>query len=256
MDKSKLWKEIEVCENINEFVKKYQEGVEEREKGYAKHTRCDDNYFHAQCADVMEPIRATSKSRNRSFTENRLAYAFANSHFEYENIGKIVEFQIPLKYRNDIDNKGIGKIDLISRKDKNIYLIELKKHGSTESLKRAVIEIFLYSTIVSNHRDKFYADLGLPDDTIVYPTVLIPNNRMSKVKKDNINEVLFGKLNNWLVDNTFGKIKFFEYSAEITSEIDISPVKERRGYVKITFPEERNVKENIEIKEFQCYLTH
>lgn len=70
--------------------------------------------------------------------EERIALGmFGNS---YENIGKVIDYQTPLK--NARTDKHIGKIDLISETDDEIWLIELKKYDCEETLLRCVLEAY------------------------------------------------------------------------------------------------------------------
>ncbi len=61
-----------------------------------------------------------------------------------DEIGVILDYQIPLK--NSRDDKGVGKIDLISynKKNNNLHLIELKYNNNDETLLRAVLEAYTY----------------------------------------------------------------------------------------------------------------
>lgn len=60
----------------------------------------------------------------------------------FDYIGKVVDYQIPLK--NNSNDNGKGKIDLLSKIDDMAYLLEVKVPKSTESPLRAIMEIFTY----------------------------------------------------------------------------------------------------------------
>lgn len=77
---------------------------------------------------------------------------------EYDHIGKIVDYQVPLKdKRSDV---GLGKIDLVSSKGNDLFLLELKKPDSTETLLRCVLEAYTYSQILDEK--KFLKDFKFP----------------------------------------------------------------------------------------------
>ena len=98
----------------------------------------------------------------------------------YDGMGKILDYQIPLKNkRNDI---GIGKIDLISYNNKMLYLLELKEPCSNESLLRAVVEIYTYYKIINHQKliDSYKNELSA--DTQIKKAVLIFEN--SRAHKD------------------------------------------------------------------------
>jgi len=65
-----------------------------------------------------------------------------------EDLGLIIDFQIPLK--DTRADKGLGKIDLISfnEETKTLYLIELKYGKNKETLLRASLESYTYYKIV------------------------------------------------------------------------------------------------------------
>ena len=86
----------------------------------------------------------------------------------YNDLGKIIDYQIPLK---DAKTTKVGKIDIISYKDNTLYLIELKNDRSKESLLRCVLEIITYYNQIN--KDKLLEDYGLSKTTKVKPAILI-----------------------------------------------------------------------------------
>jgi hypothetical protein len=80
----------------------------------------------------------------------------------YSGFGKIIDYQTPLKAHNDIRNKGLGKIDLLSVNDvdHSVYLLELKKKDSIETMLRCVLESYTYLRIVS--KEKLFSDFHIP----------------------------------------------------------------------------------------------
>ncbi len=90
--------------------------------------------------------------------------------------GKILDYQVPLK--NKKDDKGLGKIDLLSVADgpnpgsKKIYFLELKKDNSKETLLRCILEAYTYSKIIN--KEKLCTDFSLPlkkNEYIIAPLV-------------------------------------------------------------------------------------
>lgn len=85
--------------------------------------------------------------------EEKFAIRLAKAHNKPENSDIKVEcdfcvmdYQIPLK--GGKSDRGVGKIDLVATaKDsskKEVYLLELKKDSSTETLLRCILEIYTY----------------------------------------------------------------------------------------------------------------
>lgn len=85
-------------------------------------------------------------------------------------LGKVLDYQTPLK--NEGNDKA-GKIDIVSyNKDiKTVYLLELKKEDSEETMLRCVLEIYTYLKTLDG--DKFLSDFGLPKDTKIKASPLV-----------------------------------------------------------------------------------
>ena len=77
---------------------------------------------------------------NSNRTEEKMAIRMFNQ--TYKGYGKVLDYQIPLK--NSRKDSGVGKIDLISLKDNTLFLLELKRADSKETLLRCILEIYTY----------------------------------------------------------------------------------------------------------------
>jgi len=63
----------------------------------------------------------------------------------WPGIGTVVDIQVPLKNNRNDENKGLGKIDLISvLSDGNLMIIELKQKFCSDTLLRCALEIETY----------------------------------------------------------------------------------------------------------------
>ncbi len=93
---------------------------------------------------------------------------------EYEYLGKIIDYQTPLK---NVQEDNAGKIDLLAyNESKNIlYLIELKYIGSKDSLLRCMLEIETYSRIVNGKKliCDFSKKINNTNDTAIRKAVLV-----------------------------------------------------------------------------------
>lgn len=103
---------------------------------------------------------AMGEKTNRE--EEFVAKLMFNTHKHYDNMGKLIDYQTPLK--NVRADKGVGKIDLLSRndKDKNVYILELKRESSEETMLRCVLEGYTYLQIVS--KDNLFKSFDIPID--------------------------------------------------------------------------------------------
>ena len=71
-------------------------------------------------------------------------------------IGKIVDYQVPLKHKLLQECSGLGKVDLLSLKDSVAYLLEVKVYKSTEVPLRAIMEIYTYWKQLGGNEGKYF----------------------------------------------------------------------------------------------------
>jgi hypothetical protein len=86
----------------------------------------------------------------------------SNNDQSFAKIGKILNYQIPLK--NKQTDKA-GKIDLVAY-DENVHvlrILELKEQNSNETMLRCVLEAYTYLRIVD--KEKLRKDFDLPEKT-------------------------------------------------------------------------------------------
>lgn len=86
----------------------------------------------------------------------------------FEGIGKILDYQVPLK---DKKTDKIGKIDILSVNDNTMYIIELKIPGSKETMLRCILESFTYLQRVDE--DKLKKDFNLENIETVKAAPLV-----------------------------------------------------------------------------------
>ncbi len=101
---------------------------------------------------------ALGEKTNRE--EEYVAKMLYNTRQPYNGTGEFIDYQTPLK--NVRADKGAGKIDLLSRNDKtqSVYILELKRGSSEETMLRCVLEGYTYLQIVS--KDKLFKDFKIP----------------------------------------------------------------------------------------------
>ena len=91
--------------------------------------------------------------------------------------GQIIDYQVPLK---NVKGDNAGKIDLVSMTDNGqtkptVYLLELKKPDSQESMLRCVLESYTYLKLLDC--TKFISDYQLPPETIFSAAPLVFKDR-------------------------------------------------------------------------------
>lgn len=89
----------------------------------------------------------------------------------YNHIGDIIDYQTPLKNRR---SDVAGKIDLLSYDGSTLYILELKKTDSEESMLRCVLEGFTYMQTAD--KGKLLTDFALPADTIIKASPFVFKN--------------------------------------------------------------------------------
>lgn len=104
---------------------------------------------------------------NSNREEERIAVEMFNQK-KFDFIGEIIDYQTPLK--NIAENK-VGKIDLLSYDGETLYILELKKPDSKETMLRCVLEGFTYMKTVDI--EKLLKDFGLPPETNVVACPLV-----------------------------------------------------------------------------------
>ena len=127
-----------VCENIDDFMKI---PMITRKKSYRVETHSGE---FAESSNRLEEITAM-----KMYLQSKAD--------EFDFIGKIIDYQTPLK-----NEKGdeTGKIDLLSTKNNVLYILELKKEDSKETMLRCVLEGFTYMKTVDVK--KLLSDFKLP----------------------------------------------------------------------------------------------
>ncbi len=122
MDTGELYSEViakELCGHIKD-LNKIQKIV--RKESYKTKSHCG----------ITKSIDSNRKEEN---------LALNMFEHEYENIGKIIDYQIPIK--NVRGNKA-GKVDILSNINNDLILIELKVDKNKDTLLRCVLEIYTY----------------------------------------------------------------------------------------------------------------
>lgn len=96
----------------------------------------------------------TTPNHNSNRIEERIAMSMYGK--DYAHIGKVLDYQVPLK---NIKDDSAGKVDLIAYKAVILRLLELKRPDSKETLLRCVLEGETYLRTVD--QKKMISDFGL-----------------------------------------------------------------------------------------------
>lgn len=115
----------------------------------------------------------THDGKHNNQNSNRLEEIMAIEIFNQKSLnilGEVIDYQTPLKDKL-VDEAG--KIDIVSydKDNKIVYLLELKREDSKETMLRCVLEIFTYFKTLD--KDKFLEDFNLPKDTKIKASPLV-----------------------------------------------------------------------------------
>lgn len=152
-----------LCKNLSSFIN----GIPEITRQETYRTERHNGQFDPSSTREEEIIAMEMFNRSE------------NGHI-YDYIGKIIDYQTPLKNkRSDV----AGKIDLLSYDGETLYILELKKPDSDESMLRCVLEGFTYMKTVD--KEKLLNDFKLPPETkiVACPFVFKDRNQHNEMKE-------------------------------------------------------------------------
>lgn len=86
----------------------------------------------------------------------------------FDGIGKIIDYQTPLKNKKTDE---AGKIDLLSVNKNTVYVLELKKEDSSETMLRCVLECYTYLKTLCG--EKLLKDFNLSSDSVIKASPLV-----------------------------------------------------------------------------------
>lgn len=111
-------------------------------------------------------IKNKESKREEEMTAMKLFDLSQNQGKVFDIIGKIIDYQTPLK---NVRGDKAGKIDLLAYNEKEnpktLRILELKRPDSKETMLRCVLEAYTYLKIVD--KAKLLKDFGLAEDTVI-----------------------------------------------------------------------------------------
>jgi hypothetical protein len=155
-------------------------------------------------------------------------------------LGKVIDYEVPLK---QIQGAPHGDIDLLSVNCGEVMLIEAKRPTSSESILKAILEAFVYSSLISTVRHAFLKDFSLKSNSLLIPVVLTFHTAISGKQLDKINEFprlrqLVTTLNRSLARRTIEPIRFLVVeNCPHELETCLTTTRDANGVVKVKFRE-------------------
>jgi hypothetical protein len=124
-------------------------------------------------------------------------------------LGEIIDYEVPLKETEDAKH---GDIDLLCLAPGTILCVEAKDPRKPESILKAVLQAFVYTSLIAIRHDAFVAEFGLPTTFLLTPAILIGKAASSQLQqwgeRPHLGE-LVRMLNIRLANSGAGRIRFF-----------------------------------------------
>ena len=130
-------------------------------------------------------IKNEGSKREEEKIAMKLFHSSQNQGKVFDIIGKIIDYQTPLK---NVRADKAGKIDLLAYNEKEnpktLRILELKRPDSKETMLRCVLEAYTYLKVVD--KDKLLKDFGLPKNTKIKacPFVFYGKEQYKEMQED------------------------------------------------------------------------
>lgn len=154
--------------------------------------------------------QAKLQTEIEQLTEKRLVRAMFNQA-DVPILGRVLDYEIPLK---ETDEAKHGDIDLLCLQSGSALCVEAKQPGNTESILKAILQAYAYTSLIATRRDAFFRDFNLPPDANLTPAILTFANARSGQQIKGRDEFprlwqLTAVLNVKLAENGIAPFRFF-----------------------------------------------
>jgi len=153
------------------------------------------------------------------FTEKRFCRALFNEYkcTPHPLIGKIIDYEVPLTAaKQKLLKINQGDIDLIAKKSDELLFFEVKKSKSTESLLKAILEIFVYVIRLSKYNliEQLKNEYNFIKVTKFTPAILTFKDSTSgkqiiEIKKYPVFIKLIHRINQEFKKNNINELEFY-----------------------------------------------
>ena len=147
-------------------------------------------------------------------TEKRLVRALFNEHHKntpHPELGAVLDYEVPLKATQ---NARHGDIDLLTHKDGNLLLIEVKPPSNRGvCLLKAILQIYTYTRLVLERRSVFIKEFGFnpPSTPCIRPSLLVASHLYERDMASSEMKSLIKRMNEDLLERNAGKFIFFKW---------------------------------------------
>lgn len=172
-------------------------------------------------------------------TEKRLVRAMFNST-QLPPLGNVIDYEVPLK---DTKKAKHGNIDLLCALPETALCVEAKEPDSQESILKAVLEAYVYTSLVSSKKQLFLSSFKLDPTLQLTPAVLTFASAQSGRQLKELNKYpyllkLIEMLNAQLANIGVAPMRFFVVENPVSELAScLATTSETNGDVKAVFRE-------------------
>ena len=173
-------------------------------------------------------------------TEKRLVRALFNAA-RLPPLGSMLDYEVPLKTTEAAPH---GDIDLLTHDASSLLLIEAKQGGSSESLLKAVLQAYTYSSLVAHVKASFVGCYGMDESVKLTPAVLTfgtaaSGKQLAELERQPNTRALILRLNQELAAKSLSGMRFFACGDDLaTCARCLTTAACGKGWPKIMFREE------------------
>ena len=198
---------------INKRFKQFSDGILQIERTDKKPNRIKGKPY------LITNHEGTSASDRRPEEKIAQQLSVVKNSSDWD-IGEIINYQIPLK-ENDED--CAGKIDLISKKGNELFILELKRPSSKETLLRCLLEGYTYYKTIKIKKS-FKHSFDMDDAEFVICPLFFEGSQPDKDRQLEHTELM--NLVKYIEDEVrvkFMRIEQYETEDPVTGERRMSP---------------------------------
>lgn len=172
-------------------------------------------------------------------TEKRLVRAMFNLT-QLPLLGRVIDYEVPLK---DTDDAAHGDIDLLCVSPNICLCVEAKKPNAGESILKAILQAYVYTSLVSSKKQLFLSSFKLDPTLQLTPAILTFASAQSGRQLKEIGKYpcllkLIENLNAKLAIDGIGPMRFFVVENPDNELVScLTTTSEANGDVKAVFRE-------------------
>ena len=190
-------------------------------------------------SDHHGQAQVQAQTQGLDMTEKRLVRALFNAA-RLPPLGSMLDYEVPLKGTEAAPH---GDIDLLTHDASSLLLIEAKQGGSSESLLKAALQAYTYSSLVAHVKARFVGCYGMGESVKLTPAVLTfgtaaSGKQLAELDRQPNTRALILRLNQELAAKSLSGMRFFVCGDDLaTCARCLTTAACGKGWPKIMFRE-------------------